>query len=522
MNKRTTTRAIIIGTTITAASILLHQKAFAQQKPIIEQPVQRSNPSHISLVSTLYAAEISEQQILNETNKNYIKDYAGVLTNEQASSLVSAISSLEKETSAEVAVVIIKSLDGKSVEEYAQDIFDNWKIGKAGKDNGLLILAAIEDRKVRIQTGYGLEGCLPDGVCGDIIREKIVPNFRGQDYYAGLKEAISAASGRIREESRPMTAEEKQRKAAEDKEAARRKAEEEKILGFVMLGALGSMLAAFGIYGLSTLIDRKRRHNKMKKLLKETEARLNSTKEEREKGITNLYRIIDDCQYEFEDVEKEATKVLVGVIEESARNYRVEDIKMFLNCSVRAARETAKKEYIKFLPHFIRTRSLDDIASIAEYDCKVGKEALDALIELKAVGYLEKHLNTPDKQTQKRIVEEMEPHIKKYIDNNNYEVLRAFVLLGSPVVKEKALKFLEKNAKHFADKKDERNLKFLKDNSNDATVSALVVAALVVIASESHHSHDDHHSSSSSSDSSSSFGGFGGGMSGGGGASGSW
>lgn len=89
-----------------------------------------------------------------------------------------------------MAVVTVNNLGGSTVEDFAQDLFTRWKIGKKGKDNGVLLLAAIQDRKVRIHVGYGLEPDLTDARCGEIIRENIRPRFKTGAYGAGILAGI--------------------------------------------------------------------------------------------------------------------------------------------------------------------------------------------------------------------------------------------------------------------------------------------------------------------------------------------
>ncbi|MCM8770045.1 MAG: TPM domain-containing protein [Candidatus Omnitrophica bacterium] len=127
----------------------------------------------------------------------FVNDYAGILSAEEKERLETLANEIEKRTTAEVAVVIIKSLDGQNLEDYANEIFNTWGIGKKGKDNGVLILVSLEERKIRIEVGYGLEEFLTDGRCGAIIREILVPYFRRQDYAGGLSSALSTIEGFI-------------------------------------------------------------------------------------------------------------------------------------------------------------------------------------------------------------------------------------------------------------------------------------------------------------------------------------
>ena len=121
----------------------------------------------------------------------YVNDYADLYSAEFISKLESQLSGFEKEKSAELAVVTIKSLEGESVEEYAVRLFEKWRIGKVEEDNGLLLLIAKDDRAVRIEVGYGLEPFITDGRAGEVIRNEIIPAFREDKYEEGTQNAIN-------------------------------------------------------------------------------------------------------------------------------------------------------------------------------------------------------------------------------------------------------------------------------------------------------------------------------------------
>lgn len=116
----------------------------------------------------------------------HIHDFAGILDIANETELHSLATQVEQKTSAEIAVVTVASLDGMSVEEYAVKLFNQWGIGKKGKDNGVLVLVAPNERKVRIEVGYGLEPILPDGLAGEIIREQMVPAFKQGNFSGGI------------------------------------------------------------------------------------------------------------------------------------------------------------------------------------------------------------------------------------------------------------------------------------------------------------------------------------------------
>ena len=128
--------------------------------------------------------------VVPEKPAGFVSDFAGMMSAEEVSALESKLSAFNATTTIEIAVVTIKSLDGDTIENAAQKIFDTWKIGKAKADNGALVLVSLEDRKARVQTGYGLEGALTDIQSSQIINEDIVPAFRAEKYYEGLSLAV--------------------------------------------------------------------------------------------------------------------------------------------------------------------------------------------------------------------------------------------------------------------------------------------------------------------------------------------
>lgn len=117
---------------------------------------------------------------------NLVHDPAGVFSAGQKSDLESFLREAERSTSAEIAVVALASLEGGDIDDFATRLFAQWGIGKKSRDNGLLLLAAIEDRKIRIEVGYGLEGVLPDARTGRILDEHVIPEFKEQRYAEGL------------------------------------------------------------------------------------------------------------------------------------------------------------------------------------------------------------------------------------------------------------------------------------------------------------------------------------------------
>lgn len=119
--------------------------------------------------------------------QGYVNDFARVLDGETRAALDERLRAVEKKTSAEVVLATVTSLDGMSVEEYANRMFAEWGVGKKKQDNGVLVVVAPSEREMRIEVGYGLEGILPDGLAGQVIRESFIPRFRDDDYAGGVR-----------------------------------------------------------------------------------------------------------------------------------------------------------------------------------------------------------------------------------------------------------------------------------------------------------------------------------------------
>ena len=127
---------------------------------------------------------------------NYVSDFAGVLSPETQASLNALCAQVDRQAHAQIAVVTIKSLDGEPIENFATALEDKWKVGKKGTDRGLLLIFATNDRKYRIEVGYGLEGILPDGRVGDIGRQ-MVPYLRQNDFDGAITMAVQQIAGVI-------------------------------------------------------------------------------------------------------------------------------------------------------------------------------------------------------------------------------------------------------------------------------------------------------------------------------------
>lgn len=140
-----------------------------------------------------------------------VNDYAGVMSQDQARALDAELAQFEQETGHQIAVLALPTLDGEDIEGFGIRVAENWKLGKKGFDNGVILVVAIKDRRLRFEVGYGLEGVLPDATASRIIRDYIVPRFRAQDYAGGIIAGIDAVMKVIRNEPLPDAAREKGR-----------------------------------------------------------------------------------------------------------------------------------------------------------------------------------------------------------------------------------------------------------------------------------------------------------------------
>jgi uncharacterized protein len=126
-----------------------------------------------------------------------VTDLAGILDAATRQRLEQIILEARERTTAEIAILTVPSTAPETIEEYSVAVFDRWKIGKSGQDNGLLFLVAVQDRRLRITTGYGLEGILPDGKIGEIRDREIVPRFRAGRYAEGILRGTEALASVI-------------------------------------------------------------------------------------------------------------------------------------------------------------------------------------------------------------------------------------------------------------------------------------------------------------------------------------
>lgn len=147
----------------------------------------------LSLILVIPAqGQTSSEQIFPNRPAGFVNDFANVLSRSNQNRLERKLRTYRDTTSTEIAIVTLKSLQGKPVEEVSLDILNTWNIGQADVQNGAVILVSVNDQKIRIEVGYGLEGALTDVMSGRIIDQILAPSFREGDFYGGLSRATSA------------------------------------------------------------------------------------------------------------------------------------------------------------------------------------------------------------------------------------------------------------------------------------------------------------------------------------------
>ena len=179
-----------------------------------------------------------------------VTDNAQILSDETRKAVTANLKAHEEKTTNQIAVLTVPTLEGVSIEEYAVTVFNTWKLGQKGKDNGVLLIVAPKDRKMRIEVGYGLEGTMTDGIAGSIIRNAITPFFKNNDYDRGIDEGVRAIinvleGGQVPAET-AKSGEDVKKSSALDLEVADISVTEKILFGAFIFGIIG-LFTAVGI-----------------------------------------------------------------------------------------------------------------------------------------------------------------------------------------------------------------------------------------------------------------------------------
>jgi len=187
--------------------------------------------------------------------QNYVEDKANVINEKDEADINGVLRELEQKTTAQFIVLTVDTLNGQNIEAYSVAVAQGWKLGQKGKDNGVLLLVAVNDREYRIEVGYGLESVLPDGLVGQIGRDKMVPRFKAGDYGGGIRNAALDIASRIADANKIALG------GLEQIKAERKKQEElEAKVILITLGIFAGLFVLFLIgSGIFSYFDKRKR-----------------------------------------------------------------------------------------------------------------------------------------------------------------------------------------------------------------------------------------------------------------------
>ncbi|HEX6614277.1 MAG TPA: YgcG family protein [Rhodanobacteraceae bacterium] len=143
-------------------------------------------------LALLFIAAASHAEVAVPPLHARVTDLTGTLSAQQRKQMDDELAALERRKGAQVVVLMLPTTQPETIEQYATRVFDQWKIGRKHVDDGVLVVVAKDDHRVFIETGYGLEGAIPDALASRIIRDYITPKFRGGDFYGGLHDGLGA------------------------------------------------------------------------------------------------------------------------------------------------------------------------------------------------------------------------------------------------------------------------------------------------------------------------------------------
>ena len=157
----------------------------------------------ISLLSKLVLAGIAAAAVAIPPLQSRVTDLTSTLDASQKEALEKTLSEFEARKGAQIAVLIVPTTQPETIEQYAVRVEEQWKLGRKGVDDSVLLLVALQDRKIRLEVGYGLEGVLPDAAAKRIIEDDITPRFRQSDFYGGIRAGLERVMRTVEGEPLP-------------------------------------------------------------------------------------------------------------------------------------------------------------------------------------------------------------------------------------------------------------------------------------------------------------------------------
>ena len=165
--------------------------------------MSRALPRALLAAALLFPPAYTAAEIAVPPLKARVTDLSATLTSDQRAALEQKLAALEARKGSQVAVLLVPTTQPETVEQYAIRVFDQWKLGRKGMDDGVLLVVAKNDRRLRIEVGYGLEGAIPDAIAKRVIDEDIVPLFKQGNFYGGISAGTDRVSKLIEGESMP-------------------------------------------------------------------------------------------------------------------------------------------------------------------------------------------------------------------------------------------------------------------------------------------------------------------------------
>ncbi len=150
-----------------------------------------------------FAPAMAQQEVPVPQLTARVTDTSGTLDQGQKAALEAKLQALEEKKGAQVFVLMVPTVQPDTVESYSRRVFDQWKVGRANVDDGILFLIAKNDRRMRLEVGYGLEGAVPDALASRIINDYVAPHFKTNDYAGGVNAGVTALASLIENEALP-------------------------------------------------------------------------------------------------------------------------------------------------------------------------------------------------------------------------------------------------------------------------------------------------------------------------------
>ena len=187
---------------------------------------------------TVLAGNSSSDEVAVPPLVHRVTDLTNTLSAEEQAALESRLAQFEQQKGSQIAVLILPTTQPEAIEQYSIRVVDAWKLGRKDIDDGILILIAKNDRKMRIEVGYGLEGVIPDLIAKRIIAETMAPSFKQGDFSGGINAAVDQISGLIAGESLP-----------EPKRQTKSNSQWENMLPLLLFGGLIAGALLRGVFG---------------------------------------------------------------------------------------------------------------------------------------------------------------------------------------------------------------------------------------------------------------------------------